>query len=287
MTKQLIFVFLCVLGAQANLLAQDTIREVYPPKHLYLPFSFGYAKTFDFGTRYAGQVGDYQKINPEAIRYSTGRISFDYCAYREDKHAINLGVRFELYQYLVMDLISTHETINDNDLDTQKDTIQAPLMNNVDFAVSGFRFAPYFEYNYAFKQDKRKKHSAGFQVNFGAHREGDISSTAFYNQDIANSWAKDLNYNHPFLVNGGNHGYFEGDQGTKNTNAPKLSKYSSFGLQLHYDFLYVHTNFDDLRIRAYYSFIKTKSTQSVRYTNGIGIGLFLHLGAHFPKIQKF
>lgn len=277
---------LVIFGLPSFVKAQDTIREVFPPKHYFLPFSFGYSKTLDFGTKLTGTLGDYQKINPEAIRFSTAKITFDYCVFRRDEHAVNLGFNFESYRYLVMDFISSHDTYYNSDQNPDGDTITIPLMNNVDFYGVGFRFSPYFEYNYAFKQDNRKKHSVGIQLNYGGHREADASINAFYNQDLANSWAKDLNFGHPFFTTGGNYGVFEG-AGTSNTNAPELGRYSSFGVQLHYDFMYVHTNFDDLRVRAYYTMTKTKSTESVRFTNGVGIGLFLHLGAHFPKIQKF
>jgi hypothetical protein len=285
--KLLSTLFVFVIGLQSLATAQDTIREVYPPKHYFLPFSFGYAKTFDFGTKFNGQIGEYQKVNPEAIRFRTAKITFDYCVFRRDEHAVNLGANFESYSYMAMDLISTHETAYNSDLNPEGDTVTAQLMNNVDFVASGFRFSPYIEYNYAFIQDKRKKHSAGLQLNFSSHREADVSIERYYNQDIANSWYKEINNAHPFFQAGGNYGAFDGSEGNKNSNAPKLGRFSSFGVQLHYDFMYVHTNFNDWRVRAYYTFWSTKSTESFRFTNGVGLGLYLHLGAHFPKIQKF
>jgi hypothetical protein len=155
----------------------------------------------------------------------------------------------------------------------------------MDMYVSGLRFSPFIEYNYAFKQDKRKKQTIGIQVNYGFFTENVFVTNSVYVSDLNVSYPRFFGQLQPEFIQSSSFGNSVISQDS--LNIPTFGNYSGLGIQLHYDFLYVHTNFDDLRIRAYYSMWFPKSTNSLRFVNGIGIGLFLHIGRHFPKLEKF
>ncbi|MBU2019680.1 MAG: hypothetical protein KJ941_08545 [Bacteroidetes bacterium] len=277
-------IVLLVVFSTSFIQAQDTIREVYATKHLYLPFSLGYSKQMNLGTLYNGAVRSYIEKNPASISFKTARISFEYNVFRRNQHAVALGLNFDSYQYRVLDMIdSVNYTVVIGG--ESEYNLQVPLKNKMDLYVGGIRFSPYIEYNYAFKQDKRQKQSVGLQLNYGFFGENTFVTNSVYVTDLNVSYPRYFGQFQPEFAqtNSGGNAVISSDS----LNVPSFLGYSGVGIQLHYDFLYVHTNFDDLRIRAYYSMWFPKSDNSLRFVNGIGIGLFLHLGRHFPKLDKF
>lgn len=268
-----------LLSAFSFVKAQDTIREVYPPKHLYLPLSFGFSDHATFGVRYAGELGEYIEKNPNADIYRSFRFTANYTVIRQDEHAVDFGLNFDFYGYKIGSYVQNYKVIPAYPgFETQSETIDLEVPADVIF--SGQRFSPYLEYNYAFRQDKRKKQSAGIQFNYGFYAEAN---------SLAESSASTQTYNYPNL-NGTNHPNFYIFQTTIPSDfvsATTTRRYGGFGLQLHYDFMYVHTNFDDLRLRVYYSTSFPKSTNALKGYHKLGIGLFIHIGKHFPTLDKF
>lgn len=278
-TKNLLLAILLSIGTFGNIWAQDTIRDLHPPKHYYIPLSFGYFANAHFGSRYNDAVGVYRDTYQNAVSLKSQGITVDYNLYQRGKHEIKVGGGFTFMKMNVEDFYreDVQKLYDANNATTQDVTLK--YLDYVDKRERYFGQNLHIEYNYIFSKTKLVRHSLGIQIAYTNYTTIpyflEVSKLDYPNVYAQKNWTTmyaGKGQIDQFLL-------FE----------PKLYNTSSFtgwGFQLQYDLMYVHTAFNDLRVRGYYALNTSKGTDKFRFTNSIGIGAFVHIGRHFPKIDE-